>query len=163
MEVSKNIQNVVNEEIRNFLNEEVEGNNGVLSFRNEILMFNQETQEMQIFFNKYESFSTDYDVDVTNARVFVNWSVGLQPSENKTGVSNFFINVDSIQGLYKLEMRDKQSDELVQEPVKKIEELPWKFEIEDETVLKVGGALFVKGLEFNFETNLCTLEFNKPE
>jgi hypothetical protein len=148
--------NIINEEIKNFLNESAVVNSEDFSFKTVINMFDQRSGKVRLFFDNYENFSNDYDVDITNAVITVNWKVGFWT--NDFGIENFFVNVDSLEGAYMLEMRDKHTDEVVQETQKNINDVQWKFET-DEAMIMTNGNLYAKDLMFDFKTNMCTLGF----
>ena len=156
-----NVQNVVNEEIQRFLNEDITGDNDDFRFTNELRMLDPMKEGMPVNFYNYSSFSADYDIDVLDAYVIVTWKVGFEANSN--GIKNFFINVEKVDGQYRVEMRDKQSDEVVQTTDKNIADTQWKFEVDDDTFMKVNGGLFVEEISFDFANNQCVLAFNAPE
>ena len=156
-----NVQNVVNEEIQRFLNEDITGDNDDFRFTNELRMLDPMKEGMPVNFYNYSSFSADYDIDVLDAYVIVTWKVGFEANSN--GIKNFFINVEKVDGQYRVEMRDKQSDEVVQTTDKNIADTQWKFEVDDDTFMKVNGGLFVEEISFDFANNQCVLVFNAPE
>jgi len=156
-----NVQNVVNEEIQRFLNEDITGDNDDFRFTNELRMLDPMKEGMPVNFYNYSSFSADYDIDILDAYVIVTWKVGFEANSN--GIKNFFINVEKVDGQYRVEMRDKQSDEVVQTTDKNIADTQWKFEVDDDTFMKVNGGLFVEEISFDFANNQCVLAFNAPE
>jgi len=156
-----NVQNVVNEEIQRFLNEDITGDNDDFRFTNELRMLDPMKEGMPVNFYNYSSFSADYDIDILDAYVIVTWKVGFEANSN--GIKNFFINVEKVDGQYRVEMRDKQSDEVVQTTDKNIADTQWKFEVDDDTFMKVNGGLFVEEISFDFANNQCVLVFNAPE
>jgi len=163
IDVGDSLQNVVNEEICIFLNEDIAGNTDDFRFTNELQMYRRvgESVDMQVNFYHFDSFSNDYDIDILDAYIIVTWKVGFETNSN--GIKNFYINVEKVDGQYRVEMRDKQSDEVVQTTDKNIADIQWKFEVDDETLMKVGGYLSVDEISFDFANNQCVLAFNKPE
>jgi hypothetical protein len=152
--------NIINEEIKKFLNEaSAVVNSEDFNFKTVLNMFDNDGKE-RIFFDNYENFSTDYDVDIVNAAITVNWKVGFWT--NETGIENFFVNVDSVEGAYMLEMRDKHTDEVKQQTQKNINDVQWKFE-SDDFMLMTDGGMYAKDLMFDFKTNMCTLGFYKSK
>jgi hypothetical protein len=162
IDTSDSLHNVINEEIQKFLNEDITINNDDFRFTNELRMSGTtENPEIQINFRNYSSFSNDYDINILDAYITVTWKVGFEVNSN--GVKNFFINVENVDGQYRIEMRDRQSDEVVQTTDKNIADTQWKFEVDDETLLKVNGGLFVKEIVFDFANNRCVLVFKPPQ
>ena len=106
-----------------------------------------------------ETFSSDYDVDVIESDIYVNWRIGFWL--NDMGIENFLVQADSVEGTYKVELRDKQSDEVAQEIDKNIAEIPWKFQILEATLVK-GGTLYIEDLSFDFATKDCYVQFYEP-
>ncbi len=157
------ISKIINEEYQKFLNEDVVGNEDNFRFTNELKMYNNVngTTEMQIIFQNYSTFSSDYDVDIIDAYLYVTWKIGFEA--NSYGIKNFFINIEKVEGQYRIEMHDKQSDEVVQTTDKNIGDNQWKFEVDEDTMMKVGGSLFVEEILFDFSANLCTVKFNSVE
>jgi len=111
-------------------------------------------------FHNFQSFSTDFDVDVTESDIYVNWRIGFEL--NEMGINNFKIQVDSVEGTYKVELRDKQSDEVSQEIDKNIAENAWNFQIL-EAKLELGNTLYIENLTFDFAKNTCNVEFYDPD
>lgn len=107
-----------------------------------------------------ETFSNDYDVDVIESDIYVNWRIGFWL--NDMGIENFLVQADSVEGTYKVELRDKQSDEVAQEIDKNIAEIPWKFQILEATLVK-GGTLYIEDLSFDFATKDCYVQFYEPK
>jgi hypothetical protein len=110
-------------------------------------------------FHNFQSFSNDHDVDVIESDIYANWRIGF--SLNERGVEKFLVQVDSVVGTYKVELRDKQSDENVQELDKNIAENNWKFQILEANLI-LGSELFMENLTFDFATQICNVEFYDP-
>lgn len=145
------INNIVNEEYVKLLKE-------AYSFENDNLQFRQEIKNSS-FYN-YEAFSNDFDVDVNESDIFINWRISFWL--NDYGVENFVVEVDNVIGTYKMVLLNKQSDEVEQENEKDIAEFPWKFKIED-AVLRLGKTLYVQSLDFDFKTKVCRVTFFDEE
>lgn len=145
------IKDIIKEEFQNFLNEGY-----VMEHDN--FKFKQEIQNSG-FYN-FQSFSNDFDVDVTESQIYINWRIGFWL--NDMGVENFLVQADSVEGTYHVELLNKQSDEVEQEMDKNIAEIPWKFQV-DEAGLSLGGGLYVQSLDFDFETKICTVDFTPSE
>lgn len=160
---NNNLYKVVNEEVFKFLNEGF-GENDELGFRQTLRMRDQRTGSMRIFFSNYNKFSNDYDIDVIDAFVTINWRVKLLT--NKMGIEDYNIYGESVEGEFRLEMRDKQTDEVVQETDKNIAEIDWKFIVDEDdefTKLTISSSLYVQELDFDFGNNTCTLGFRPSE
>jgi len=145
------IKDIIKEEFQNFLNEGY-----VMEHDN--FKFKQEIQNSG-FYN-FQSFSNDFDVDVTESQIYINWRIGFWL--NDMGVENFLVQADSVEGTYHVELLNKQSDEVEQEMDKNIAEIPWKFQVDD-AGLRLGGGLYVQSLDFDFETKICTVDFTPSE
>jgi hypothetical protein len=146
------LDNIIREEYINLLKE-------AYSFENENLKFHQQLVNKSTFFN-YEAFSNDFDVDVTESNILINWRIGFWL--NDAGVENFIVEVDGVDGTYKMVFKNKQSDEVEQENDKNIAEFPWKFKI-DSAVLRLGKTLYVASLSFDFKTKIGTVTFYDEE
>jgi len=150
-----NAKNIITEEVQNFLNQSNANDSNHFTFRQTILHPN-------VYFYNYENFSSDYDADIINAQIIITWKAAFKI--NDSGIQNFVVIGEGVEGQYLLEFRDKQSDAIVPESngsVKQINDIQWKFNVSEDIALKYAGALFVKDLEFDFNTNTCTLNFNK--
>jgi hypothetical protein len=142
-----NFNYIINEEIKKFLNEGY-----VMS--DDRFTFNQRLNN-STFFN-YESFSTEFDTDITESDILVTWKVSFWL--NQMGIENLIIDVESVEGIYTLRLFDKHTDELRQETQKNIQEVDWKFVIEEASLVK-GGSLYINELTFDFKTNTCIVKF----
>lgn len=111
-------------------------------------------------FHNFQSFSTDHDVDVIESDIYINWRIGF--SLNEMGVDSFLVQADTVQGTFKVELRDKQSDEVSQEIDKNIAETPWKFQILEANLI-LGSTLYIENLTFDFQTKICNVEFFNPD
>jgi hypothetical protein len=146
-----NVNKIMREEIQKFLNEGFLGeaepaNTDSLKF----------TEPINATFINYEAFSNDYDAKVLPAKIIVHWNPIFKT--NPMGIHNFDINVTGVEGVFVLNLHDKQSDELMQQTQKDIKEIPWHFRVE-EAVLQLGSSLYITELEFDFKNNLCTVIF----
>lgn len=141
------IKNIIKEEFQKILNEGYVMEDDRLKFRQLV--------ENTSFYN-YQNFSNDFDVDITEPNIVINWRIGFWL--NDMGVENFLVQADSVEGTYKVILRDKQSDEVSQENDKNIAEIPWKFQIYD-AKLKLRNSLYVESLDFDFNTKICTVTF----
>ncbi|RLF57083.1 MAG: hypothetical protein DRN27_08450 [Thermoplasmata archaeon] len=141
------IKNIIKEELQNVLNEGYVMEHDNFKFRQKV--------ESPSFYN-YQNFSNDFDIDITETDIVVNWRIGFWL--NDMGVENFLVQADSVEGTYKVALLDKQSDEVSQENDKNIAEIPWKFQVYD-AKLKLRDSLYVESLDFDFETKVCTVTF----
>jgi hypothetical protein len=107
-------------------------------------------------FINYEAFTKDYDARVDVTKIIVYWTPVFW--KNPYGIHKFDIDVERVEGLYVLHLFDKQSDELVQQTQKNIADTPWKFQV-NEASLELGGSLYIKMVQFDFKTNMCTITF----
>jgi len=141
------VDNVINEEVENFLNESYTMEHENFKFRQEI--------KNSSFYN-FETFSNDFDVDITESDIIVNWHIAFWL--NDFGIEHFIVDVDGVEGTYKVDLLNKQTDELEQENNKDIAEFPWKFRI-DEATLYLSKTLYINTLEFDFKTKICKVTF----
>lgn len=141
------INDIIQEELKSVLSE------GYV-MKDERFKFNQNVKNAS-FYN-YASFSSEFDTDITESDLWVNWSVSFWLNDN--GIENLLIEIEKVSGEFIVEMYNKQSDKEEQSIPKEISEFPWKFVI-DEAVLAKGGGLYVSGMDFDFKTNICTVTF----
>jgi len=141
------IKNIIKEELHTLLKEGYVMEHDNFKFQQKI--------ENPVF-NNFQSFSGDHDVDVLESDIYVNWRIGFVLDER--GVEKFKAQVDSVEGTYKVELRDKQSDEVSQELDKNIAENNWRFQILDANLI-LGGFLYIENLTFDFATQICNVEF----
>ena len=145
------INNIIQEEFKKILNESYAMESKNFIFRQEI--------KNSSFYN-YEAFSTDFDVDVLESDVFINWHIAFWLDD--FGVSNFIVEADNVEGTYKLTMLNKQSDAVEQQNDKNIADFDWKFKI-TEANLRLGKTLYVSALTFDFKTKVCNVTFYDEE
>lgn len=145
------LKHIIVEELNKLITESV-------SMEHENFKFRQNLKDSQ-FYN-YSGFSQDFDIEITESSVNVNWHIAFWL--NDLGVENFIVVVDSVDGLYRLDMHDKQTDVLQQQTDKDIAEVQWKFNIDD-AVLRMNEQLYVESLEFDFATNMCKVYFYDSE
>ena len=141
------ILSVVDNEIRKFITEGYVMEHDNFKFRQELTNSS--------FYN-FKKFSNDFDIDISESNIFVNWRIGFWLNDN--GIENFLVKVDSVEGLYKVMLFNKQTDEVEQENDKNIADEPWKFQIYD-VMLKLNDTLYIKSLDFDFQTKICTVTF----
>ncbi len=142
-----NIDNLIKEELQKILNEGY-----VMS--DDRFVFHQRLNNSS-FFN-YESFTTEYDSDVTESDIVVTWKVSFWL--NQSGIENLIIDVEKVEGWFNLQMFDKHTDEMGQETQKNIQDFEWKFVLDDAQLIK-GGALYISELEFDFKSKVCGVKF----
>lgn len=145
------ILGVVDNEVRKFITEGYVMEHDNFKFRQELTNSS--------FYN-FKNFSNDFDVDISESDIFVNWRIGFWLNDN--GIENFLVKVDSVEGSYKVMLFNKQTDEVEQENDKNIADEPWKFQIY-EAMLKLNDTLYIKSLDFDFQTKICTVTFTDPD
>lgn len=116
--------------------------------------FRQKVEKSQFY--KFQGFSNDYDVDITESDIYITWQIGFWL--NDMGVENFIVRIIGVDGTYDVKMYDKQSDEESQDDNKNIAETSWKFQF-DEATLYLNSSLYINSLDFDFETKICDVEF----
>jgi len=141
------IKDIIKEEFRKILKEGYVMEHDNFRFRQELTNSS--------FYN-FKSFSNDYDVDISESNIIINWRIGFWLNTN--GVESFLVKADSVEGTYKVMLFDKQSDEVVQEIDKNIADEPWKFQIYEAT-LKLKDTLYIESLDFDFKTKICIVNF----
>jgi hypothetical protein len=147
MRSSTMVKNIIDEVVENFIFESI-------SMEHENFKFRQNIKNSS-FYN-YSSFSQDFDVDINESSVFVNWHIAFWL--NDLGIENFIVVIDSVDGQYRLDLLDKQTDELTQQTDKDIAGTEWKFEVDDAN-LHMNDSLYIDMLDFDFKTNTCRVTF----
>jgi len=142
-----NLKQIIVEELNRLITESI-------SMEHENFKFRQNIKDSS-FFN-YSGFSQDYDIDITESSIDVSWHIAFWL--NDLGVENFIVVVDGVEGLYRLDMHNKQTDVLEQQTDKNIAEIKWKFEINDAN-LHMDDSLYIDMLDFDFATNTCRVSF----
>jgi hypothetical protein len=145
------INNIIQEELKKVLNESY-----VMEHEN--FIFRQEIKNSS-FYN-YETFSKDFDVDVSESDIFITWHIAFWL--NDFGVEHFIVEADNVDGTYKLVLLNRQTDETEQESDKNISDFQWKFKV-DEANLRLGSTLYVESLDFDFKTKVCKVTFFDSE
>ncbi|MFA5366571.1 MAG: hypothetical protein WC333_01545 [Dehalococcoidia bacterium] len=155
---NKHMRNVAND-LKNIIKEEIQRsyNSGTVVVGGENFNFIQPVNSAKVGFYNYASFSSEYDTDISESNIAVTWQVVFWV--NGYGIENFAVHGEKVEGQYKLQFLDRQSDEVVQETVKNIAEVDWKFETEDNVVLALNKSLYVMGLDFDFNTQTCRIYF----
>jgi len=141
-------------ELKNIIREEIQSFNErqpVFRFTNIV--------EKPSFFN-FQTHSSDYDVDIIESNISITWRAIFRL--NDEAIENFKIEIESVQGTYKVDLYDKQSDELQQENQRDINEVKWTFQIYDAPLQK-NVPLYVRDISFDFETKICTVDFNTTQ
>lgn len=141
-----NFNDIIKEEIQGLLNEAY-----VMS--DDRFHFNERLTN-STFYN-YESFTTEFDSDIIQSDIVVTWKVSFWL--NQMGIENLIIDIEKVEGTYILQLFDKHTDERKQETQKNIQEVDWKFVIEEANLIK-GGSLYISELEFDFKTNTCSVK-----
>lgn len=141
------LKHIIAEELNKVITESI-------SMEHENFKFRQNIKDSSFY--RYSSFSQDFDVDITQSDIYVSWHIAFWL--NDLGVENFIVVVDSVDGIYRLEMHNRQTDVLEQETDKDIKEIDWKFEVDDAN-LHMNDSLYVNELDFDFSTNTCRVTF----
>jgi len=145
------IKDIIKEELQTILKEGYVMEHDNFKFRQMI---------EKISYYNFQGFSNDFETDVTESEIAVNWRIGFWL--NDQGVENFLVQVDSVEGTYHVQYLHKQSSEVEQEMDKNISEVPWRFDI-PQTTLRMGDGLYIESLEFDFQTKVCTVNFFETE
>lgn len=141
------INDIIQEELKGVLSESY-------VMKDERFKFKQNVRNASYY--NYASFTQEFDTDITESDLWVAWSVAFWLNEN--GIENLNIEIENVSGQFVLEMFNKQTDKEEQKLPKEISEYPWKFII-DQASLDKGGSLYISGMDFDFETNMCTVTF----
>ena len=143
------MERLINEEFRKLLLEYFDSGNR--------FTFKQSFEGIdQLSFYNYHAFSDEYDSEVINGVITVNWSLTVNLKE--WGVKGFDINVSEIEGIFTLNLLDKQTDEIIQQSEKNINDFNWKFIVNKDDVT-LDGSVFISELIFDFKSQTCTVEF----
>jgi hypothetical protein len=141
------LNNIVENEIKKFLNEGYVMNDDRFTFKQRL--------NNSVFLN-YETFTSDFDSKIAESDIVVTWKVSFWL--NQSGIENIITNIENLEGIFNVQMYDKHTDELKQESQKNIKEIEWKY-VFDEFSLTKGGSLYISALEFDFNTNICKIKF----
>ncbi len=136
---------IITEEIQKFASEDTP-NTDKFQFR----------QVVNADFYNYDTFSSDYDTDIATTPITVNW--GLKFMLNDKGVQKLDVVINGVEGMYVLNMLDRQTDQNVQKSNKNIAEVNWSFNIID-IEIEVGFGLYVSDLDFDFKNKTCAVTF----
>lgn len=145
------MNNIINEEIERFKTKST-------TMEHENFKFSQNIRNS--LFQNYDGFSNDFDMEISESSVYINWHIAFLL--NDFGVENFVVVIDNVEGVYRLNMLNKQTDVLEQQTDKNIAELSWKFEVND-AMLRMNESLYIESLEFDFATNTCKVMFYDSE
>lgn len=148
MKIVEQLIQIINEEFKKCINESYVVNNDDFKFQQQIV---------DSEFLNYESFTVDFDLNISESMININWSIGFWL--NNEGIEHFYIKVDDISGTYTLRYLNKQTDEIEQEVEKNINDVKWKFIVND-VVLQINESLYVSSLQFDFKSNVCTVVFS---
>jgi hypothetical protein len=140
------ISSIINEEVTNMVNE-------VTHIEDDRLKF---IQDATANFANYESFSKDFDVNVESVLLRIHWGVNFWV--NKSGIANFNVEIEGVEGQYAVQMLNRQTDQVEQEVQKNIADIDWNFQVGDITIA-YGGHLYVSDMDFDFKTNTCKVSF----
>lgn len=138
---------ILHEEIQKFLNEAFIMNDDRFKFRQRL--------NNSSFFN-YSSFTTEFDTDIVESDITVNWTVSFWL--NNFGIENFIIDVDGVEGTFNLQLIDRQTDQVKQDSPKNINDFEWKYIISDANLAK-GKSLYITELDFDFKNKTCSIKF----
>jgi len=142
------ISNIITDEIKKILNESYIVSDDKFKFKQKLTN--------SLFYN-YENFTTEFDSNVTESDIVVTWEISFWL--NQMGIENFIIDVENVDGTFKLQLFDKHSDELKQETDKNIGDFEWKFIINENAALIRGKSLYINDLTFDFKNKTCTVKF----
>lgn len=142
-----NFKDIIKEEVQNILNEAFIMSDDRFHFRQRL--------NNSLFYG-YELFTNDYDTDVTESDIIVTWKVSFWL--NNMGIENLVVDVEKVEGAFTLKLLDKQTDELIEETPKNIQDFEWKFVVGDANLAK-GGALYISDLTFDFKSKTCQVAF----
>lgn len=143
------MKNLINEEIEKFVNEDWGSGNK--------FSFSQTFQGIeQLSFYNYQTFSDEYDVDITDGIIVLKWNLIVNVRE--WGVKGFDIDISEVEGTYVLNLLDKQTDEIVQETEKNIAEIDWNF-ITDTDGLSFDNPVYGIEMSFDFKEQKCVVSF----
>jgi hypothetical protein len=142
-----NINKIIKEETQKFLNESFIMNDDKFRFQQRL---------NNSVFNNYETFTSEFDTNITQSDIIVTWKVSFWL--NQSGIENFIIDVEKVEGMFNIQMLDLHSDELKQETQKNIEEFEWKFVVDNTELIK-GGTLYISELQFDFKNKVCMVKF----
>lgn len=145
----KNIYNIINEEFELFLSEGY-------SFENDAFKFTDNIRN-PLFYN-YDNIYNDYDVDIINANLLINWHLGFWINEN--GIEKVIPYIDSITGIYQINLLDIHTDEIIQTMNKDISEINWEFKIKNFST-DMNKSTYIESVVFDVKSKICEVHFNQ--
>lgn len=143
-----NIKGLIKEEIINLINETYTLHDNRLRFKQKL---------SNATFENNASISNDFDTKIIEHELNIGWSITLKLDQ--MGVENFIVEIDGVEGNIKVEMRDKQSDKVMREDVKDINDYNWKFVIDNDVILKRENELYIDSASFDFNETICHVLF----
>jgi hypothetical protein len=141
-----NIKKIIAEELKSLIKEDYESND-----------FNFQ-EPLKATYYGYEHLSNEYDVDINSAEIILKW--GIKFHANAYGIETMSINVNSVDGMIKIEYHDKISDEITNSVDKNINEFKWNFVIANDAMLENNSSLYAYDLDFYFKEMTCTVNFH---
>lgn len=147
-----NINKIIIEEFNKFLTEEYYHDKEYFTF----------TQRLNnSYFSNFDSFSTDFDTDITGSDIIITWKVIFDLMNNDAGIGRILVEVENIQGVFYYSLMDKRTDEVAPENEniqKDINEIKWNFNYNN-VILSNENALSIKELEFDIKNKICIVVF----
>lgn len=146
------INKIITEEFIKFLTEEYYHDKEYFTF----------TQRLNnSYFSNFDSFSTDFDTDITGSDINITWKVIFDLMNNNAGISRILVEIENIQGVFYYSLMDRRTDEVAPENEniqKDINEIKWNFNY-DNVILGNENPLSIKELEFDIKNKTCTVKF----
>ena len=113
--------------------------------------------KMDVIFLNHEFTSQEYDVDINNNNISVEWDVNFCINNNV--IENILININEISGTYDVLLIDKETGDTIKNINKNINEIEWKFNVDYDGLFK-NKSLYINTLVFDFKEKTCTVNIN---
>lgn len=113
--------------------------------------------KMDVIFLNHEFTSQEYDIDINNNNISVEWDVNFWINNN--GIENIIININEISGTYDVLLIDKETGDTIKNINKNINEIEWKFNVDYDGLFK-NKSLYINTLVFDFKEKTCTVNIN---
>ena len=142
----KSLLSIINEEIAQLQSRK---------YTNDNFIFN--TNIIDSDFRNYPELSKEYEIDITESNIMVNWTVYFSLSQS--GIDNLNVVINDIKGFYIPIQIDNHTQETTDLGKKEIIFREWDIIYLQDIVLSNSIPLSIKTLEFDFQSKKCVVRF----
>ena len=152
--MNKSAKSIIIEEYNKLINEYDQSNKNTFQFKDAIEYDTTQFEEIQVLKPEVEWDN----LGITTSNITISWIANF--SVGSSGIENFTIQVNGLDGSFILETYDENSGDIVDQNEISIGDFEWNFDIDSDTaVIKLGQSLYIKGAIFNFKTKNCYIFF----